>query len=48
MIDPKQVHDVLKAHQLADGFPVVFDLDRSHGCWLYDSRTDTEYLDCFT
>lgn len=48
MIDPKHVHEVLKAHQLADGYPLVFDLDRSHGCWLYDSRTDTEYLDCFT
>ena len=48
MIDPKHVHEVLKAHQLADGYPMVFDLDRSHGCWLYDSKTGTEYLDAFT
>ncbi|MBK7644108.1 MAG: L-lysine 6-transaminase [Planctomycetes bacterium] len=48
MIDPKHVHETLKRHQLADGYPFVFDLDRSHGCWLYDSRTDTEYLDTFT
>ncbi len=48
MIDPKQVHETLKRHQLADGYPFVFDLDRSHGAWLVDSRTDTTYLDFFT
>ena len=48
MIDPKHVHEVLKSHQLADGFPFVFDLERSHGCWLRDSRGEAEYLDCFT
>jgi L-lysine 6-transaminase len=48
MVDPKHVHETLKRHQLADGYPFVFDLDRSHGSWLYDSRSDAEYLDCFT
>lgn len=48
MIDPKLVHETLKRHQLADGYPFVFDLDRSHGSWLFDSKSGSEYLDCFT
>jgi 4-aminobutyrate aminotransferase-like enzyme len=48
MIDPKLVHETLKRHQLADGYPFVFDLDRSHGSWLHDSKSGAEYLDCFT
>ena len=48
MIDPKNVHETLKRHQLADGFSFVFDLDRSHGSWLFDSRENVEYLDFFT
>jgi L-lysine 6-transaminase len=48
MIHPKNVHETLKRHQLADGFPLVFDLERSHGSWLFDARTNEEYLDCFT
>ena len=48
MTDPKQVHNVLAAHQLADGYPFVLDLERSHGVWLHDSATGKEYLDFFT
>ena len=48
MIDPKNVHETLERHQLADGFPYVLDLDRSHGSWLHDARTGDEYLDFFT
>jgi L-lysine 6-transaminase len=48
MIDPKNVHETLKRHQLADGFPMVLDLARSHGSWLHDAREDVEYLDFFT
>jgi L-lysine 6-transaminase len=48
MILPAQVHEVLKRHMLADGFPVVFDLDRSRGPWLRDARTGDDYLDFFT
>ncbi len=43
-----QVHEVLKRHQLADGFPFVFDLERSQGPWLVDARDGTKYLDMFT
>ncbi len=48
MLKPSQVHDVLGRHQLADGFGIVLDLERSHGAWLVDAITGKEYLDCFT
>jgi len=48
MIDPKNVHKILRRHQLTDGFSVVLDLERSHGAWLVDARSGEEYLDCFT
>jgi L-lysine 6-transaminase len=48
MIHPKDVHESLRRHQLADGLPVVFDLERSHGSWLVDARTGEEHLDFFT
>jgi L-lysine 6-transaminase len=48
MIAPQDVHQVLQRHQLADGYPFVFDLARSHGSWLHDSRSGAEFLDFFT
>ncbi|MFT7678777.1 MAG: L-lysine 6-transaminase [Planctomycetota bacterium] len=48
MIDSKQVHEVLGRHQLADGYPIVMDLDKSHGSWIHDGVTGSEYLDFFT
>jgi L-lysine 6-transaminase len=48
MITAAQVHETLKRHQLADGLPFVFDLERSHGSWLVDGRDGKEYLDMFT
>ncbi len=47
-VAPSEVHETLKRHMLADGFGVVLDLERSHGCWLYDSRRERELLDFFT
>ncbi|MCC6408811.1 MAG: L-lysine 6-transaminase [Planctomycetes bacterium] len=47
-IHPQNVLEVLKRHQLVDGFPLVLDLERSHGSWLVDGKTGDEYLDCFT
>jgi len=48
MIDPKHVHETLRKHQLVDGLPLVFDIERSHGAWVHDARTGEEYLDAFT
>ncbi|MEM7229772.1 MAG: L-lysine 6-transaminase [Planctomycetota bacterium] len=47
-IDAMNVHDVLRRHQLVDGYPVVVDLEGSHGIWLRDGRSGDEFLDTFT
>jgi L-lysine 6-transaminase len=47
-IAPGAVHETLRRHQLADGFEIVFDLERSHGSWLRDARSGEEFLDAFT
>jgi L-lysine 6-transaminase len=48
MIHANEVHETLARFQLADGYPLVFDLERSHGSWLVDAKTGKEYLDAFT
>jgi L-lysine 6-transaminase len=47
-MEARRVHETLRRHQLADGFSIVLDLERSHGAWLVDAVTGTEYLDGFT
>ncbi|MFK7959041.1 MAG: aminotransferase class III-fold pyridoxal phosphate-dependent enzyme [Phycisphaerales bacterium] len=47
-IDAKHVHDTLRKHQLVDGYDMVLDLERSHGSWVHDGASDTEFLDAFT
>lgn len=48
MIDPKNVHSTLETAQLADGYPLVMDLEKSRGVYIHDSRTGKDYLDLFT
>src|SRR5262245_3323219 len=47
-IAPADVHRLLARHILADGFELVFDYERSHGSWVFDSRSGREYLDFLT
>lgn len=47
-IDPKQVHDIIGRHQLADGYDMVLDIEKSRGPWLHDSARGEDFLDCFT
>ncbi len=47
-VTPDRVHTVIGAHMLADGFDVVFDLDKSKGSYMFDSRGGKRYLDFFT
>src|SRR5262245_11060565 len=42
---PPDEHATLPRHILADGFDIVFDFERSHGSWVFDSRGGREYLD---
>lgn len=46
-IRPSEVLDTLRRHLLVDGFPIVVDLDKSHGSWLADAATGKQYLDLF-
>jgi len=47
-ISPLEVHDVLRRTMLVDGFDFVYDLDKSHDAFLFDSRTGKQYLDFFS
>lgn len=47
-INPQNVHEILDKHLLVDGFDMVFDLDKSQGSYIYDSRNRRRFLDLFT
>ena len=47
-ITPQNVHAVLKKHMLVDGYDLVFDLKKSQGSYVYDSRKGRRLLDFFT
>jgi L-lysine 6-transaminase len=48
VIDAKDVHGTLGRYQMVDGYPMVMDLERSIGPWLFDAKSGTKYLDAFT
>jgi L-lysine 6-transaminase len=47
-IAPTRVHEVLKKHILKDGYDIVMDLEKSQGCYVYDSEHNRKLLDFFT
>ncbi len=47
-VQPDAVHPTLRQHMLADGFDIVFDLDKSHGSYMLDAATGKTFLDFFT
>jgi len=47
-IKPADVHKVLGKYMLVDGYPIVLDLEKSKGSWVYDSISGKKYLDFFT
>jgi L-lysine 6-transaminase len=47
-VTPANVHDVLRRHMLADGFPIVFDLQKSQGVWIVDAKAGATYFDFFS
>ncbi len=47
-MEPKNVHKTISKHMLADGMEIVLDLKKSHGCQIYDSKSDRYLLDCFS
>ncbi len=44
-ISAGDVHGVLGRSMLADGFPIVYDLDASTGSWLVDAKSGEKWLD---
>jgi L-lysine 6-transaminase len=47
-MNPTDVHGTLKKHMLVDGLDLVFDLERSQGAYIYDSRNGRRFLDFFS
>ena len=47
-IAPQDVHQVVSRHLLVDAFDFVFDLEKSRGAWLHDSRSGRDLLDFMT
>ena len=41
-IAPQDVHQVVARHLLVDAFDFVFDLEKSQGAWLHDSKSAVE------
>ncbi len=42
------VHGILGRHLLADGYPLVLDMEGSRGAYLRDALTGRDYVDLFT
>jgi L-lysine 6-transaminase len=47
-ISPENVKDSLSKHILADGFDLTFDMEKSEGVYIYDSKNKRRLLDFFT
>ncbi|WP_423146288.1 L-lysine 6-transaminase [Rubrolithibacter danxiaensis] len=47
-IPPAQVQPALNKHLLADGYDLTFDMEKSEGVYIYDSKYNRRLLDFFT
>ncbi|WP_231464903.1 L-lysine 6-transaminase [Pedobacter sp. Leaf132] len=47
-IPADQVNETLSKHILADGFDLTYDMEKSHGAYIYDSKYNRTLLDFFT
>jgi L-lysine 6-transaminase len=47
-IEPTNVHKTLSKYMLVDGFDIVFDMQKSKGCRIYDSKKKKYLLDLFS
>lgn len=47
-VTPETVHEILGRNMLADGFPIVFDLQKSRGVWIVDSKSGKMFFDFFS
>jgi L-lysine 6-transaminase len=47
-VSPENVHEALNKHVLADGYDMTFDMNKSSGVYLHDSKYQRDLLDFFT
>jgi L-lysine 6-transaminase len=47
-VAPDQVNQTLQQHILADGFDLTYDIEKSNGAYIYDSKYKRTLLDFFT
>ena len=47
-VAPDQVNQTLQQHILADGFDLTYDMEKSNGAFIYDSKYNRKLLDFFT
>lgn len=47
-VQANDVHKVIGQHMLADGMPLVIDLEKSNGAYLVDERNGETYIDFFS
>ena len=47
-VSPEQVQETLSKHILADGYDLTFDMEKSNGVHIYDSKHRRTLLDFFT
>ncbi|MGO4877259.1 L-lysine 6-transaminase [Pedobacter psychrotolerans] len=47
-IPANQVKESLSKHILADGFDLTYDMEKSHGAYIYDAKYNRTLLDFFT
>ena len=47
-VSPGDVEQVLNKHILADGFDLTFDMEKSEGVYIHDSKHKRRLLDFFT
>ena len=47
-IAPDQVNQTLSEHVLADGYDLTYDMEKSNGAYIYDSKYNRKLLDFFT
>lgn len=47
-VTPEQVNATLSKHILADGFDLTYDIEKSQGAYIYDSKNKRTLLDFFT
>jgi len=47
-VSPEKVQESLRKHILADGYDLTFDMEKSNGVYIYDSKHNRTLLDFFT